>query len=178
MEKPLLLPKADRLANMNGQRAHDTAHALFWAGVKEVPELKRQVKEIMTAESGECEPAFLGFLGIYYHLSEIIPHDRIIYDLGCCWGFQAWFFRNHKLYVGVDMSNCKKFQLQNTEYYTNTIADFITLDLVKIPSFAICNYVPPWVDDNEKLVREAFRHVFVFYPESEKNGKKSTTPKA
>lgn len=32
--------------------------------------------------------------------------------------------------------------------------------------FAICSYVPPWHDDNEELVRRAFKHLFVFYPTS------------
>lgn len=51
-----------------------------------------------------------------------------------------------------------------------TIKEFIKTKLPKLKKyfgddgmFAICNYVPPWSHDNEKLVRENFKHCFVFY---------------
>jgi len=34
-------------------------------------------------------------------------------------------------------------------------------------NFAICALVPPWHDDNEKLVRNAFEHLFVYYPHND-----------
>jgi len=150
----------------NCSKSHDVALALFWHGVSCDAMLKKQAMDILDSEYCELQPDFMGFLGEYYHLSNIIPEGRIVYDLGCYCGFQSWFFRNHKKYVGVDMCRCDKFQLPNTEYYTITIADFIALDLVEEPHFAICNYVPPWIDDNEKLVRDNFRHLFVFYPQT------------
>lgn len=30
--------------------------------------------------------------------------------------------------------------------------------------FAICSYVPPWHNDNQAIVRENFKHLFVYYP--------------
>ena len=34
----------------------------------------------------------------------------------------------------------------------------------KQQTFAICSYVPPWYDDNIKIVKENFTNVFTYYP--------------
>lgn len=148
----------------NGQVACEQAHSIFWEGIKNNPELQKQANNIMESNGCDIDPTFLGFLGGYYYLSMIIPLDRIIYDMGCGYGFQSWFFRKHKQYIGVDINLHGRFELANTQYYQLTISDFIVLDLIESPHFAICNYVPPWGDDNGKLVKHNFQHVFVFYP--------------
>lgn len=112
---------------------------------------------------------FMGFTDIYYHLSKIIPKDRIIIDLGCAYATQAVYFKNHKKYIGVDLPDfgSPKVQTHNSEYFLMTIRKFIEQELPKLKGenmFAICSYVPPWHDDNEKLVRENFEHLFVYYP--------------
>jgi len=95
--------------------------------------------------------------------------------MGCYNGLQAWFFRNHLLYIGVDLATdeIERLELKNTEYFTMSISDFIKERVILYPHFAICNYVPPWHDDNQKLVRENFKHCFVYYPETAKLDKPS-----
>ena len=115
---------------------------------------------------------FLGFTEIYSRLAEIVPKGRIIVDLGCAYAPQAVYFTEHKKYIGVDISDCPKVNTNNSEYHKMTIKEFVEKELPKIKDenlFAICSYVPPWHDDNEKLVRENFRYCFVYYPDSRDN---------
>lgn len=114
---------------------------------------------------------FMGFTDVYEHLAAIIPKSRIIVDLGCAYAPQAVFFQDHKGYIGVDLAefDSPKVQTKNSTYYLMTIREWIEKELPnydKDELFAICSYVPPWYDDNEKLVRENFRHCFVYYPVS------------
>jgi hypothetical protein len=115
----------------------------------------------------DIDGEFLGFVEIYEHLAQIIPKKRIIVDLGCAYATQAICFQDFKKYIGVDVSDCPKVKTKNSEYYTMKIQDFIEKEVPKYEQdelFAICSYVPPWYSDNEKLVRENFRHCFVYYP--------------
>ena len=109
---------------------------------------------------------FLGFTNTYYHLSKIIPKARIVIDLGCAYGTQAHYFRNHKKYIGVDISDCAKLKTANSEYCKMDIKEWIAKELPKYDQeeiFGIVNYVPPWGNDNMKLVRDSFKHCFSFY---------------
>jgi len=120
----------------------------------------------------DIDGEFLGFTEIYKNLAEIIPKERIIIDLGCAYAPQAVYFTEHKKYIGVDVSDCPKVKTNNSEYYIMKIQDFIEKELPKIKDenlFAICSYVPPWHGDNEKLVRENFRHCFIYYPDRRDN---------
>ncbi len=153
----------------NNYIAHKKAHDIFWSGIKESPELEKWVIDFLNSDNNlECSPDFLGFLGTYYYLSKIIPQDRVVYDLGCCNGFQAWFFKHHLEYIGVDLLTKPENQLKtsNSQYFHTDIDSYLKTTNIKTPHFAICNYVPPWRGDNQKLVRENFRHIFVYYPES------------
>lgn len=151
----------------NDHKAHELAHEIFWQEIKGQTALENQARRIMEIESGQIDPDFLGFLGTYYYLSKIIPESRTIYDMGCCFGFQSWFFRKHKQYIGVDSGIRKDstFELPNTQYYKMSIEKFIELKIVTEPCFAICNYVPPWGADNENLVANNFKYVYIFYPQ-------------
>ncbi len=151
----------------NDHRAHEFAHEVFWQGIKGQKELEDKVRQIMENDSCQIDPTFLGFLGTYYYLSKIIPETRTIYDMGCCFGFQSWFFRNHKQYIGVDSGIGKDsvFELPNTTYYKLSIQEFVENTLIIEPCFAICNYVPPWGADNENIVANKFKHVYIFYPQ-------------
>lgn len=151
---------------------HELAHKEFWQGMGADSILKKQAISVMESYSCDCQPDFLGFLGQYYYLSHLIPQDRVIYDMGCCYGFQSWFFRNHKKYIGVDLLSETNFTMPNSEYYHMPIEDFIANHEVIAPHFAICNYVPPWHGDNEKMVKDAFRDVFVYYPQNIKDSKR------
>lgn len=115
----------------------------------------------------DIDPSFLGFLDVYYHLSKIIPDERIIIDLGCAYGTQAVFFLKHKQYVGVDLGSCEQVQTPNSIYYNKGIKHFVDNNLLSFKMdelFAICSYVPQWHNDNQAITRENFKHLFVYYP--------------
>ena len=120
--------------------------------------------DIQLSSSKDTE--FIGFTDIYYHLSQIIPKSRIIVDLGCAYAPQAFYFQEHKKYIGVDISDCPKLKTNNSEYHKMKIEDWIKNELPKYDQeelFGIINYVPPWGGDNMKAVRESFKHCFSFY---------------
>lgn len=117
----------------------------------------------------DIDSDFMGFTDVYKHLAQIIPKDRVVIDLGCAYATQATYFQKHKAYVGVDLDthDIPRVQTKNSQYYLMTIKEFIQTELPRFKDeklFAICSYVPPWHDDNEKLVRENFKHLFVYYP--------------
>jgi len=128
----------------------------------------KQVDEIIDSDSCEIDPTFLGFTDTYRYLAKIIDKDWTIIDLGCCNATQAFYFLKHKQYIGVDISNCMKLKTPNGIFYKESIKDFITnhKDLVEAQkTFAICNYVPPWVGGSGDIVKQSFRNCYVYYPE-------------
>jgi hypothetical protein len=144
-------------------------NARLFKGLMSDPHTKKQTLRILDENCCDVSPDCLCTAHMYYHLSKIIPKNRTIFDLGCAEAFQAWFFRNHKAYVGVDIL-CKikdRISLPNTRHHMCSIENFIQShcrEEREDPHFAICCYVPPWNQNNEELVREHFDHVFVFYP--------------
>ncbi len=110
---------------------------------------------------------FLGFTKMYKHLSFIIPKHYVIIDLGCAYNAQCYYFKEHKKYIAVDISDIHKFSTDNCKIYKMTIKKFIEKHISKFDleeTFAICSYVPSWGADNMKLVRESFKNVFTYYP--------------
>lgn len=127
---------------------------------------KEQLNAVF-AQDCDIDIEFLGFTAIYQSLAAIIPKHWTVLDLGCAFAPQAWLFKDHAAYIGVDMGDRVRFHAPNTIHYTMTIREFIetkSQELARESTFAICSYVPPWVDDNRKLVRENFTNVFVYYP--------------
>lgn len=138
---------------MNIGEQVDKIDPTFWNRIQNYP---------MSDIDGE----FMGFTDIYENLAKIIPKQRTVIDLGCAYAPQAVYFQDHQKYIGVDISDCPKVKTKNSEYYNISIRKFIEEELPKLKDeniFAICSYVPPWHDDNEKLVRENFKHLFVYY---------------
>lgn len=122
----------------------------------------------LTQSDCDIDPDFLGFVFIYEQLASIIPTGRTVIDLGCSYAPQAAYFMDHRRYIGINLSDCPKLQTPNAAYFTMPIRKWIEEHAPTYrdgPTFAICSYVPPWCDDNRKLVREAFDSVFTFYPE-------------
>src|SRR3990167_1428049 len=106
----------------------------------------------------DIDGEFMGFTDIYEHLAQIIPKERIIVDLGCAYATQAVYFLKHRKYIGVDLPDfdIPRVNTPNSEYFRMKISDWIKTELPKYNKdklFGICSYVPPWHDDNEKLVR-------------------------
>lgn len=128
---------------------------------------KEQVETVFKQKECDIEPCFLGFVDIYEQLSKIIPKHFTIIDLGCAYNPQCFFFKEHKKYIAVDVSDCVKFKTDNCDIYTDTISNFIEKHLSEFnleQTFAICSYVPNWYGDNIKIVRESFKNLFVYYP--------------
>ena len=144
---------------------HDMCSLSLW---KKLP--KDQIDMVMSGNI-DIEPQFLGFVSTYLLLSFLIPKHFTVIDLGCAYAPQCFYFSDHKQYVGVDLSVENRFHTDNTTMYTMSISNFIK-DYIELfdldTTFAICNYVPEWRDDNMKLIRENFKNVFVFYPASER----------
>lgn len=110
---------------------------------------------------------FLGFIEQYNCLAKIIPLNFHIYDIGCALAPQAYYFRKHISYLGIDPFKRERFSFENTKFYVGKIEDFIEEKIeIKKPNFAICNYVP---NLNKELVSKHFDNMFIFYPSMEDN---------
>lgn len=130
---------------------------------------QNQIDEVFK-NSLEISPDFIGFIGIYKHLSGIIPEHYTVIDFGCGYNAQSFYFKNHKQYIAVDFyPDLICFKSENCIFHNITIYDFIfqilptlNLDLDKV--FAICTYVPDWYGQNINLVKSTFKNVFTYYP--------------
>jgi hypothetical protein len=125
---------------------------------------KEQADKVLSGAESDIDPSFLGFIKTYLNLSKLIPLGCNVYDFGCCFGFQAWYFKRHK-YHGIDMMPIsERFTLENHKHYSSTIRNFLENTKIDQPSFAICNYVPPWEDDNISIIKKYFQNMYIYYP--------------
>lgn len=128
---------------------------------------QEQFDRVFAYDMCDIDYEFLGFTEIYEHLAAIVPAHWTIVDLGCAFAPQAWLFRDHKAYVGVDLNTPVRFSAPNTKHYEISIEDFVkehAADFDQHTTFAICSYVPPWHGDNMKIARNNFKNVFTYYP--------------
>lgn len=126
-----------------------------------------QQDEVFADDECDISYDFLGFTEIYKHLSMVIPEHFMVVDLGCAFNAQCFYFIDHRKYIAVDVSKCKKFKAHNCVIYEKSIENFIRDDMGQFDldeTFAICSYVPPWGGDNIEMVRQAFKNVFTYYP--------------
>lgn len=127
-----------------------------------------QVERVFGQDMVDISPEFLGFVGVYKNLAQIIPAHFTVIDFGCAYNAQSFYFMGHKRFIGVDnFPGQERFVAPMTEFFEMSISDFIDtrMDEFNIKeTFAICSYVPPWGADNMKLVRDNFINVFTFYP--------------
>lgn len=126
-----------------------------------------RVHAIIEDNSASIEPSFLGHMEQYEALAKIIPVGRTVIDLGCCFGFQGWYFRNHARYIGVDvgLSDDNLFRIPNGSYFAMTIDEFTQehRDICEQRNtFAICNYVP----NIGTRSLSVFRDLFTYYPQT------------
>jgi hypothetical protein len=123
----------------------------------------------------EIMPDCLGFVATYYHLSKVIPEYYTVYDFGCAYNAQSYFFQKHKKYVAIEPYPRDRehpfsplFCPSNCEIHRCTTGEFLkdSAHLVEGPSFAICNFVPAWYEeDSSELVRRHFKNCYTFYPD-------------
>lgn len=129
-----------------------------------------QIDRVLGQDMCDIDATFLGFTSVYFALASIIPKHWTVVDLGCAYAPQAFIFKDHEAYVGVDLGIAtERFEAENTTHFTMPIADFIDKHgsgFHQETTFAICSYVPPWHNDNMALAREHFKNVFTYYPAS------------
>ena len=133
---------------------------------------KDQVDRVFNQKYCDIDGEFFGFMDVYESLSRIIPKHFAVVDLGCAYNPQCILFNGHKSFTAVDLpgvsgSKLERFTQDNCTIFEMTIKQFITENIDRFnlkETFAICSYVPPWGDDNMKLVRESFQNVFTYYP--------------
>lgn len=126
-----------------------------------------QLGRVFGQEMCDIDGSFLGFTEIYFALAGIVPKHWTIVDLGCAYSPQAFIFKDHKAYIGVDLYAKERFKAPNTTHYNMPISKFIEAhgpEFDQDTTFAICSYVPPWHDDNMALARQHFKNVFTYYP--------------
>ncbi len=145
----------------------DQAHETFWREAD--PETKARVNRIVDENDADIEPSFLGFLGWYQAAADLVPTDWTIYDLGCAYAIQSWFFRRHRKYVGVDvMAVERRLVLPGTAHYACSIESWLPGVVLHGPSFAILSYVPCSMTTAE-AVRARFPDLLCYYPKSTKS---------
>ncbi len=125
-----------------------------------------QLISVLQQDRCEIDLDFMGFTDIYEKLAEIIPYQFTVIDIGCGYAPQAFLFKNHKRYIGIDPSNQIRFHTKNTIHFYCSIQEVIELHIglnVDIDkTFAICSYVPD--EEAKYIVRNTFKNLFVFYP--------------
>lgn len=103
----------------------EAAHQLFWSTLDDLH--RARAKALCEAHGGgDFDEGFLGFMGTYMHLARLVPLDRVVYDVGCAHAFQAWFFREHRGYVGISDSpgvDCR-FWTPNATHVHGSVAQW------------------------------------------------------
>ena len=137
-----------------------------WRELQGNPETREQLDRLMKGTMGaELDSEFLGFLDVYSSLSRLIPHSRTIYDLGCGYALQAWLFRDHAAYLGVDLlPEDGRLALPNVTHIQDHLKTYLAAGpVIPAEAFAICSYVPIGVDIR-RTIAGAFASGFFFYP--------------
>ena len=130
---------------------------------------KKQLNKIFSFPEMELEPDFLGFLEVYQELAKRIPKRFAIVDLGCNHAFQAWLFREHMLYVGVDNGIPAEYRLrtENANHFDMSIQDFLKTHYKNMfinKTVFICSYVP---DIEARKLTAKCRYFYSYYPPDE-----------
>lgn len=143
-----------------------TVHPLFEILQKECPD---QIDAVFNQDMCEIDPSFLGFTEAYEALAKLIPKHWAVIDVGCGYGAQSYYFRDHKLYLGTTLERTTCFRFSNSVYWAMTIPEICrsVMGCELKEYFCIMNYVPCTIKQ-AKLVRETFPNLYCFYPHGEK----------
>lgn len=123
------------------------------------------VDAIFKQDMCDIDGSFLGFVHTYHYLSKIIPVDRIVIDIGCAYGFQAYYFRHHRKYIGVCPTNIVQLKTENSKYFQMTAQEFFKTEYKNIKTereFGICSYVPD--DEAREVMKKHMKDCFCYYP--------------
>lgn len=145
-----------------GEGSHDALSVKLWNEILDSP-FKDQAEAMMKEWGGDIDPTFLGFIGLYKSLSECINLDTTIYDIGCAYNFQNYYFRKHKKYIAINPgSEHEIMKFENTEIILGRAQDILPHLNVPNKHFAICSAVPS--DEAQRLTKLYFKNCFVWYP--------------
>lgn len=139
---------------------HDKLSMKLWRDITG-SEYRAQAEKIMDKYSGDIGPGFLAFVGVYKGLSLSIGEDYTVYDFGCAYNFQNWYFRRHKKYIAINPGDSDMMVFGNTEVVRSTIQEYLPIKVDK-KSFAICSAVPAF--EHYHLIKESFNNMFIWYP--------------
>ena len=133
---------------------------------------QEETKRLFSYSECEVEPEFLGFLENYKDISERVPKDFTIIDIGCYMAFQSDYYKEHERYIGVEPDVPLEYRLRqsNAVHYQQNAQQFVSevlpkliddgLDLKK--TFAVCSAVPDV--EAQKLVADTFPYHRIAYP--------------
>jgi hypothetical protein len=116
-------------------------------------------------------PEFMGFVSTYKLLSQLIPKHFTVVDIGCSYNPQCFYFKDHTAIISICPSTTDVYSTENCIFKQQKASEFIESDLYKSldlnTTFAICNYVPEWYNENAKeITRNNFLNMYIFYPHS------------
>ena len=137
--------------------------------IKIIPkeEIERVFRESETA-GAEMDIEFLCMEESYMDIAKIADKDTTIIDFGCAYAPQAFWFKDCKEYIGIDLpfGNNVRFQTDNTKFYLMTGQEFIkdilpSLPIDKTKTIAICSYCPD-TELQEMVAKEFPNHRVVY----------------
>lgn len=128
---------------------------------------QEELDRVLIQDCCDLDRDFLGCVDTYYHLSRVIPKDWTVFDFGCGFNAQSYFFREHNHYIAVDSAVREVFQPNNCSVYFMTAQDFMRsilplTDYRPDKAFAIVNYVPDF--EVAEYARNIFKNCYTFYP--------------
>lgn len=132
-----------------------------------IPEEEK--KRVFNARNCMIDSSFLGFIETYKYLAAIIPKEYTVYDFGCGYNPQCYYFKDHNKYIAInpyEIDSNELFKTPNCDIYRMTTKEFLeTIYNKEEKEFSICNYVPDWYNHSSiELVRKNFNNCFTFYP--------------
>lgn len=135
-----------------------------------------ELKEKLNQYFCELDNHFLCFEKIYSAVASIVPHDKIIIDIGCYMGAQAYFFLDNPVYIGVDNYEAvistapKRFTTKNSVHIVSDAITWIShkrweeitgsIDLNKM--YVICSGMPN--EGVRELIYDIFPNCIIFFP--------------
>ena len=143
-----------------------------------------EVIRCMSCPESELEQDFLCFADVYEAAAKVAPKYWKILDLGCNQAIQAYLFRDHEQYIGVDShvpiehryaAPNVVHQMAEAALWLTTSEIARTLDPAR--TFVIVSYVPDSRVIRTLMAGFSFTNVLSYYPASDPNNPLFPSPK-
>lgn len=127
---------------------------------------QKELYEKLCQYGCELDRGFLGFLDTYDAVARFVPRSMVVVDFGCYMAAQAYFFKRHRAYIGVDFyergnfPNLKRFEPANSIMLIQSIQEAVRI--LPASYYAICSAV----NDNgaRELVSRMYPNHCIRYP--------------